>query len=280
MQHFTENLLAGISITDVIDILLVAYIVYKLLGFIRESRSESIFKGILLLLAVALLSDLLHLHVLNWILRGTLAVGVLALIILFQPELRRALERMGRGQLFKVNMRPLDREKAKNVVSAFVEAVDAMAAARTGALIVFEQNTSLTDLSETGTILDAEVSVQMIENIFYKGSPLHDGALLVRGDKLHAAGCVLPLTEDTALPKSLGTRHRAAIGITEQSDSLAVVVSEETGIVSMAEGGMLERYLDGEDLEKRLLDLYLKDVEEKGNPVKNLFRREGRETDA
>ena len=277
MQQFTENLLAGIAITDILDILIVAYIFYKVLGFIRDSRAEQLLKGVLVLLAVAFLSDILQLHVLNFIMRGTLAVGVLALIILFQPELRRALERMGRGSLFRIKGDPLDKEKAKDVVAEFVEAAEDMAAERTGALIVFERDTSLTDIIETGTVINAEVSAQMIENIFYKGSPLHDGAMIVRGTKLHAAGCVLPLTDNMEIPKSLGTRHRAGIGISEKSDALVLIVSEETGIITLVEDGVLERYLDGKTLEKRLLSLYLNDAQYDSSRVKALFSRNRRD---
>lgn len=277
MHQFTENLLAGIAITDILDILIVAYIFYKVLGFIRDSRAEQLLKGVLVLLAVAFLSDILQLHVLNFIMRGTLAVGVLALIILFQPELRRALERMGRGSLFRIKGDPLDKEKAKDVVAEFVEAAEDMAAERTGALIVFERDTSLTDIIETGTVINAEVSAQMIENIFYKGSPLHDGAMIVRGTKLHAAGCVLPLTDNMEIPKSLGTRHRAGIGISEKSDALVLIVSEETGIITLVEDGVLERYLDGKTLEKRLLSLYLNDAQYDSSRVKALFTRNRRD---
>jgi diadenylate cyclase len=277
MHQFTENLLAGIAITDILDILIVAYIFYKVLGFIRDSRAEQLLKGVLVLLAVAFLSDILQLHVLNFIMRGTLAVGVLALIILFQPELRRALERMGRGSLFRIKGDPLDKEKAKDVVAEFVEAAEDMAAERTGALIVFERDTSLTDIIESGTVINADVSAQMIENIFYKGSPLHDGAMIVRGTKLHAAGCVLPLTDNMEIPKSLGTRHRAGIGISEKSDALVLIVSEETGIITLVEDGVLERYLDGKTLEKRLLSLYLNDAQYDSSRVKALFTRNRRD---
>ena len=277
MHQFTENLLAGIASTDILDILIVAYIFYKVLGFIRDSRAEQLLKGVLVLLAVAFLSDILQLHVLNFIMRGTLAVGVLALIILFQPELRRALERMGRGSLFRIKGDPLDKEKAKDVVAEFVEAAEDMAAERTGALIVFERDTSLTDIIESGTVINADVSAQMIENIFYKGSPLHDGAMIVRGTKLHAAGCVLPLTDNMEIPKSLGTRHRAGIGISEKSDALVLIVSEETGIITLVEDGVLERYLDGKTLEKRLLSLYLNDAQYDSSRVKALFTRNRRD---
>ncbi|MCR5134565.1 MAG: diadenylate cyclase CdaA [Clostridiales bacterium] len=277
MHQLTENLLAGIAITDILDILIVAYIFYKVLGFIRDSRAEQLLKGVLVLLAVAFLSDILQLHVLNFIMKGTLAVGVLALIILFQPELRRALERMGRGSLFKIKVDPLDKEKAKDVVAEFIVAAEEMAADRTGALIVFERDTNLSDIVETGTVIDADVSAQMIENIFYKGSPLHDGAMIVRGTKLYAAGCVLPLTDNMEIPKSLGTRHRAGIGISEKSDCLVLVVSEETGIITLVEDGVIERYLDGKTLEKRLLALYLQDTQSEGSLVKALFKRNGRD---
>ncbi len=277
MHQLTENLLAGIAITDILDILIVAYIFYKVLGFIRDSRAEQLLKGVLVLLAVAFLSDILQLHVLNFIMKGTLAVGVLALIILFQPELRRALERMGRGSLFKIKVDPLDKEKAKDVVAEFIVAAEEMAADRTGALIVFERDTNLSDIVETGTVIDADVSAQMIENIFYKGSPLHDGAMIVRGTKLYAAGCVLPLTDSMEIPKSLGTRHRAGIGISEKSDCLVLVVSEETGIITLVEDGVIERYLDGKTLEKRLLALYLQDTQSEGSLVKALFKRNGRD---
>lgn len=277
MHQFTENLLAGITITDILDILIVAYIFYKILGFIRDSRAEQLLKGVLVLLAVAFLSDILQLHVLNFIMKGTLAVGLLALIILFQPELRRALEHMGRGSLFRIKVDPLEKEKIKDVVAEFVEASEEMAAERTGALIVFERDTNLSDIIETGTVINAEASAQMIENIFYKGSPLHDGAMIVRGTKLYAAGCVLPLTDNQDIPKSLGTRHRAGIGISEKSDSLVLVVSEETGIITLIEDGVLERYLDGKTLEKRLLSMYLQDSAEDGSRVKALFKRNRRD---
>ena len=277
MHQLTENLLAGIAITDILDILIVAYIFYKVLGFIRDSRAEQLLKGVLVLLAVAFLSDILQLHVLNFIMKGTLAVGVLALIILFQPELRRALERMGRGSLFKIKVDPLDKERVTDVVAEFIVAAEEMAADRTGALIVFERDTNLSDIVETGTVIDADVSAQMIENIFYKGSPLHDGAMIVRGTKLYAAGCVLPLTDNMEIPKSLGTRHRAGIGISEKSDCLVLVVSEETGIITLVEDGVIERYLDGKTLEKRLLALYLQDTQSEGSLVKALFKRNGRD---
>ncbi len=273
MQQFSENLLSGIGVTDLIDIAIVAWLVYKSLGFIRDSRAEKLIKGVIILVIVALLSGLLHLYTLEWILKSTLSVGILALIILFQPELRRALERMGRNRLFRSSS-PLNNKTANNITTAFVEAIENMASERVGALIVFERKMPLNDIIATGTIVDARPSAQLIENIFYKGSPLHDGALVVRDGKLYAAGCVLPLTENMDLPKSLGTRHRAGIGMTEQTDSVVVIVSEETGIISLVQGARLERYLDGRTLEKMLLSMFLgEQSEDKGSKAKELLKK-------
>ncbi len=273
MQQFSENLLSGIGVTDLIDIAIVAWLVYKSLCFIRDSRAEKLIKGGIILVIVALLSGLLHLYTLEWILKSTLSVGILALIILFQPELRRALERMGRNRLFRSSS-PLNNKTANNITTAFVEAIENMASERVGALIVFERKMPLNDIIATGTIVDARPSAQLIENIFYKGSPLHDGALVVRDGKLYAAGCVLPLTENMDLPKSLGTRHRAGIGMTEQTDSVVVIVSEETGIISLVQGARLERYLDGRTLEKMLLSMFLgEQSEDKGSKAKELLKK-------
>ena len=257
MKEFISNLLTGIGVADVIDILIVAFVVYKVLGFIRESRAGQLVKGLLVLLVAFFISDFFHLYTLNWILKGTMTVGIIALIVVFQPELRRGLEYMGRSKLIRPVFGRVDKEKAKAIALEFARAVEDMSTSRTGALIVIERETALTDICESGTTVDASITAAMIETIFYEGSPLHDGALVVRGDKLHAAGCVLPLTENKTLSRDLGTRHRAGIGITEISDALVFIVSEETGIVSMAENGKLDRFLDVKTVEKTMLALYL-----------------------
>ena len=257
MKEFISNLLTGIGVADVIDILIVAFVVYKVLGFIQESRAGQLVKGLLVLLAAFFVSDFFHLYTLNWILKGTMTVGIIALIEVFQPELRRGLEYMGRSKLIRPVFGRVDKEKAKAIALEFARAVEDMSTARTGALIVIERETALTDICESGTLIDANITAAMIETIFYEGSPLHDGALVIRGDKLHAAGCVLPLTENKTLSRDLGTRHRAGIGITEISDALVFIVSEETGIVSMAENGKLDRFLDVKTVEKTMLALYL-----------------------
>ena len=257
MQNFFQNIVLSIGITDVIDILIVAFVVYKVLGFIRETRAEQLIKGLLILVAATFLADTFDLYTISWILNGTLTLGVIALVIVFQPELRRGLEYVGRSKIVKSPFGQFDKEKAKLIVSSFTKAIDEFSKSKTGALIVVERETALSDVAETGTILNALVSTELLGNIFYEGAPLHDGAVIIRGDRVMAAGCVLPLTQNNQLSSELGTRHRAALGITENSDALVLVVSEETGIISMADNGKLSRFLDIKSVEKILLNLYL-----------------------
>lgn len=257
MQDFFGKVFSGIAISDVIDILIVAFVVYKLLGLIKQTRAEQLLKGVMLLVIATFVSDLLNLHTINWILKGTVALGAVAILIVFQPELRRALEYMGRTKFMKGPSNRLDKEKGKQITAQVVKAVDSFSAEKVGALIVFERDTNLTDIAETGTIIDAEISEQLLGNIFYEGAPLHDGAVIVKDGRVRAAGCVLPLTRNNNISKSLGTRHRAGIGITEHSDALVLIVSEESGIISIAEDGQLTRYLDLKTVEKILLNMFL-----------------------
>ncbi|MBP3759706.1 MAG: diadenylate cyclase CdaA [Firmicutes bacterium] len=256
MNQFFQNIISNIGINDVLDILIVAFLFYKLLGFIRETRAEQLAKGLLMLVVVALVARWLHLYTLQWILSNLVNVGLIAVVIIFQPELRRLLENLGRNKLIS-NFSGIDLEEAEEITVEIREALLSMSKSRTGALIVFERETSLTDIIETGTLIQAGISREMIGNIFYEGAPLHDGALIVRGDKLWAAGCVLPLTEDKKLSKELGTRHRAGIGITENSDALVFIVSEETGIISKAEDGKLERMLTASRIDELLKSIYI-----------------------
>lgn len=256
MNQFFQNIISNIGINDVLDILIVAFLFYKLLGFIRETRAEQLAKGLLVLVVVALAARWLHLYTLQWILSNLVNVGLIAVVIIFQPELRRLLENLGRNKLIS-NFAGIDLEEAEEITVEIREALLSMSKSRTGALIVFERETSLTDIIETGTLIQAGISREMIGNIFYEGAPLHDGALIVRGDKLWAAGCVLPLTEDKKLSKELGTRHRAGIGITENSDALVFIVSEETGIISKAEDGKLERMLTASRIDELLKSIYI-----------------------
>lgn len=263
MQNFFQNVFSGIGITDVIDILIVAFIVYKLLGLIRQTRAEQLLKGVLLLIVATFLSEVLGLHTINWLLKGIVALGAVAILVVFQPELRRALEYMGRSKIVKAPFGQMDKEEGKQITAQIVKAVENFSRDRVGALIVFEKETSLMDIIETGTVIDAEISEQLLGNIFYEGAPLHDGALIIRRGRAHAAGCVLPLTQDNSISKDLGTRHRAGIGITENSDAYVIVVSEETGVISTASEGKLTRFLDLKTVEKDLLGMFLGGGEKK-----------------
>lgn len=258
MENFLNNILSSIGLNDVLDILIVAFLVYKVLGFIRETRAEQLAKGIVVLVAATLLSNFFDLYTLHWLLSGVMTVGLVALVVIFQPELRRALEHLGRSRFVNI-MNDIDKEDAKRMVTEMVNAVETMSASRTGALMVIEKEITLNDIVETGTVIDARISAEMIGNVFYEGAPLHDGALIIRGSRLYAAGCVLPLTQNKELSKELGTRHRAGIGITENSDALVIIVSEETGVISIAQNGVLTRFMDGKSIEKILLDMYLQE---------------------
>ena len=269
MNQFFQNIISNIGINDVLDILIVAFLFYKLLGFIRETRAEQLAKGLLILVIVALLASWLHLYTLQWILSNLVNVGLIAIVIIFQPELRRLLENLGRNKLIS-NFSGIDLEEAEEITLELTEAMLSMSKTKTGALIVTERETALTDIIETGTVIKAGIQKEMIENIFYEGAPLHDGALIVRGDKLWAAGCVLPLTEDKKLSKELGTRHRAGIGITENSDALVFIVSEESGIISKAEDGKLQRRLGKQDIEALLNGIYI--VPEKDSLIDRVSR--------
>ena len=270
MQEFFWNAFSGIRITDIIDILIVA-VVYKLLGLIKQTRAEQLFKGVLLLVVATFLSDLFNLHTINWILKGTVALGAVAILVVFQPELRRGLEYLGRSKFVNAPFEQMDKEKGKHITSNIVKAIDSFSRDRVGALIVFERQTNLTDIMESGTIVDAEISDQILGNIFYEGAPLHDGAVIIRDGRVYAAGCVLPLTKNNSISKDLGTRHRAGIGITENSDALTLIVSEETGIISIAEDGQLSRFLDVKTVEKKLLNMYM-NIDEGSRPRNVVYR--------
>ena len=256
MENFFNNIMSSIGITDVLDILIVAFLVYTVLGFIRETRAEQLAKGLLVLVIGTAIADLTHLYTVHWILSNVMTVGMIAIVVLFQPELRRALEKLGRAKLVRF-VGDMDKDEAKNMVVEIAKAIEAMSQSKTGALMVIERETTLNDIVETGTVIDAAISAEMIGNIFYEGAPLHDGAMILRGDRLYAAGCVLPLTQNKKLAKELGTRHRAGIGVTETSDALVIIVSEETGVVSLAENGQLTRFIDIKRIEKILLATFL-----------------------
>lgn len=237
----------SVNVWSVLDILAVSYIFYKGYMLIRETRAEQLIKGILLIILLIPISQLLNLTMLHWILNKTITIGVLSFVIIFQPEIRRGLEHLGRST-FRDKHILEDDETLQKVITEVVNAVENLSKTKTGALIVVEQMTGLGEIINTGTKLDAIVSSALLENIFVVNTPLHDGATIIRNDRIISAGCFLPLTTSETLSKKLGTRHRAAVGISENSDAITVVVSEETGTISLAVNGRLTRNYDKDKL--------------------------------
>lgn len=271
------GILMSIKTTDIIDIVVVAYLLYKLLGFIKETRAQQLFRGILLIVVFFLISEVFNLSLLNWLFTRLITVGLIAVVILFQPEIRRGLEQIGRRGVLSRQFRDIGKEEIYATVHRIVDAVDDFSSTHTGALMVIERETMLNDIAETGVIIDAEISVRLLGNLFYEGSPLHDGAVIIRGDRVYAASCVLPLTERQNIGKNLGTRHRAALGLSEVADAFIIVVSEETGAISVAQNGEFRRFLDLKTLEKMLLDIYIPAGEERDLLSRLRFLRGGNE---
>lgn len=252
-----------LRISDVIDVLIVAIILYYLINLLRETRAMQLAKGLIFLFVVFFLSEWLKLNALNYILGTVAQIGMFAVIVLFQPELRNLLERMGRfnvGNIIDFAGNTSEEDVNSAIESVAVAAAN-MSASRTGALIVMERTTRLGEFISTGTMLDAKVSSGLLENIFVPNTPLHDGAVIMRGGKIVTAGCLLPLTANNNLSRDLGTRHRAAIGLSEVTDAVIVVVSEETGKISIALNGSLTRNLSGETLEKALKKIMFQHTE-------------------
>ena len=255
-RNMIWNLTHRIRVVDLIDILIVAIIIYELLLLTRHTRGSALLKGLFLLLVIALLSNLLGLVSLNWLLSAILQNGAIVLVILFQPEFRKALERMGRSRVFMKGAKRSGNDERDLIISEIIQTIMDLSKRRVGALIVFEQQTGLQDVVETGTRLNAEISAPLLENIFEPNTPLHDGAVVIRDAEVMAAACILPLAEASGVSRELGTRHRAAVGISENTDAIVLVVSEETGIVSMARDGHLTRPLTVNNLEEVLGEIY------------------------
>ena len=253
------NYLLTIRISDFIDIIIVAYLIYKAIWFLRKTNSCNLAQGLLILLVVLWLSEVFRLTMINNLLRKAVELGLIALLILFQPELRRILERMGSSfhSGKAASSTAMDMAIAQTVL-----ACSDMSASRTGALIIFERNVNLNNIMSTGTIINSDTTAELIKNIFYNKAPLHDGAMIVRNGRIAAAGCVLPLTQSTNLSKELGMRHRAGIGLSEQSDAVVIIVSEESGSISMAIDGMLKRHLSPPMLDKLLHSELIQDDDE------------------
>ena len=253
VQIFFWNLIHRPTLVDYIDIAIVAFLIYQLVLLTHQTRAMQVLKGLAMIIVASYLSELIGLTALNWVLRSILNNGMVALLILFQPELRKALEQIGRSTKLD---RPADRDESERVVDEITQCLLRLAKRRVGALIVFEQRTGLKDVTETGTAIDSLISAPLLENIFEPNTPLHDGAVIIRGDRIVAAACVLSLSESSTISRDLGTRHRAGLGISESTDATVLIVSEETGIISMARGGKLTRHLDAESLRKVLRGMY------------------------
>lgn len=266
IKHFLELYfdwlyIPQLHISDIVEIIIIAFVIYQVICWFQNTRAWTLLKGILVLLLFMALSAAFQFNTILWILRQTLSIGIIAIIVLFQPEFRRALEQLGRKN-FLSSMLGIVEQKDEQVerityqtIEQVAKAASAMSKAKTGALIVFEQNVALGEYESTGIPIDACVSSQLLINIFEKNTPLHDGAVIVRNNRVVSATCYLPLTDNQELNKDLGTRHRAAIGISEVSDSLTLIVSEETGAISIADSGRLIRNLDVEGLKKQLRKL-------------------------
>lgn len=239
----------SMALSDVLDIIIVAIVVYAAIGFIRRTNSIKVANGLLLLAFGLWLSSALNLSVTNFLLRQVFEIGILAVIILFQPEIRRALEKVGSSKFFSLFGKEWGSQGMEKVIMQTVYACEDMARSRTGALIVFERDNRLNDVGSSGTFVDAHVSAELLKNVFFDKSPLHDGAAIIRDGRLAAAGCMLPLSTNANLSRDLGMRHRAGIGITEHTDAVTVIVSEETGGISVAVDGLLKRHLSMDTFE-------------------------------
>lgn len=280
LEKATKYLMT-IGISDFVDIIIVAYLLYKFIWLARKSNFSNVAKGIVLIIVGLWLSEVLNLTMINYLLRKVLELGLIALLIIFQPELRRLLERL--GSTFS-NGKALNGTAINDVITQTVNACMSMSETHTGALIIFERSVSLTHIISNGTIINSDVSAELLKNIFFKNAPLHDGAVIIRNMKIAAAGCVLPLTDRTNLNKELGTRHKAGIGMSEKSDAVVVIVSEETGAVSVAIDGMLKRHLTKESLSHILHTELVKEQNEDDKHdiithFKNFFKEKNYEED-
>ena len=260
---------------DAVDILVISLILYYLFKLFRQSRAGQLVKGVVILLIAYGLSAIFSLTMVNFILRSLFEFAVIIFVVVFQPELRQALERLGRNRTFKSLVTTSSPDQEATLIKSISDVSDAcviFSKAKTGALIVFERSSVLSEISATGTMLNSDTSVALLGNIFFNKAPLHDGACLIRDGKILSAGCILPLTKSNTVSASLGTRHRAALGISEETDAVVVVVSEETGVISVALNGILIRDLDRSSLYDKLAELLLSGEKEKADLFSTLFK--------
>lgn len=273
IKNFIDNYLIWMSLpkftkTDIFEILIIAFALYHIILWVKNTKAWVIVKGIIVLLIFSLIATILRLNVILWIFKNTISVSIVAIVIVFQPELRKALEQLGRKNLV-MSIIQFDESKDKNekfsdkIISEIVRATFELAKTKTGALVVIEQNILLTEYERTGIQIDSIISSQLLINIFEHNTPLHDGAVILRENRIAAATCYLPLSDNMHLSKDLGTRHRAGIGISEETDAVTIIVSEETGKVSIAESGRLIRNVDGDYLKNKLQEMQKKTTEVK-----------------
>ncbi len=265
LNTFLWNIFNRPQFKDWLDIAVIAVLIYQLFMLTRETRASQVLKGLAVLIVSSWVSSFFGLTALNWVLMNIINNGSVVLIILFQPEFRRALERLGRRA--RIERFQDDQDSGTRIVLDLTQCLTGLSRRRIGALLVFEQKTGLKDFVDTGTALDAQISGPLITNIFEPNTPLHDGAVIIRGDRIVAAACVLALSEQSNLSRDLGTRHRAGLGVTESTDAIVLIVSEETGIISLAQGGKLTRHLDADGLARVLSAMYRRNDE----TLKQLF---------
>jgi len=268
-----KNSILDLSIVDIIDMVLLAFVIYWLLKLTSKTRAIQVLKGLGIILLAVWITDFFHLNGITWLLNYVLTAGAVLVVILFQPELRRGLAQIGRGRL---DLLVSKNTYAQDTVDSIIKAILSMSKKRTGALIVFERKTGLKDVLESGTKIGASISSELLETLFFKDSPLHDGAVIIREAVVEAAGCFLPLSDNKQIGQELGTRHRAALGISEVSDSITIIISEETGVISMAQDGKLIRYLDTKALRDLLEDLYMINQGTKSRGLKILRKERGK----
>lgn len=250
MNYFTDSTWQD-WIKDIIDVGIVAFIIYKMMELVRGTRAVQLLKGIFVLVATWAVSTWFDLYTLKWLMNQMFTFGIVTVLIIFQPELRRVLEQLGRGKLFSRSS-SFDGTGLSEQIDEIIRAVRSMAKRKVGALIVFERKTGVTEMIESGIALESKISSELLMNIFTPNSPLHDGAVIIRGNQIMAAGCYLPLSENPFISKELGTRHRAAIGVSEVSDAISLIVSEETGQISLSINGLIVRDINEESLISKL----------------------------
>lgn len=278
IKSFLEQL-SRMQWTDFLDIIIVAGLIYWLVPMLKSTGTGKIARIVVLVLLISWLTELLNLHTLHFIFNQVLTVGLIAIVVLFQPELRRMIDRLSNVKVHKIFGVQEDNQELVPVIRQTVQACEVMSKERVGALIVFARDTHMGEYIKTGTVIDAQPSEQLIRNIFFPKAALHDGAMIISEGRVLAAGCVLPLTESTRISADLGTRHRAALGMSENTDAVVVVVSEETGVVSVAVGGMLKRHLAPQTLERLLRSELCPEEPEQNNKMKllQMLKKTGKE---